>query len=186
MTGAAAPRRTPLAVVLAASVLLSVAACSSSKGPSVTASDAAATVAAIFNLPADQQSCLEQHFSDDSHARAVFVGQGVATTADLDALGQVEEACIPADTLAASVTNGASDAFGGTLTDTQTSCLTNGVKALSDDDRRKLLVGLAVSNSGALDLAGVAELGKVTNGILDLCGLDIATTQTADPSGPTG
>ncbi|MGZ4709309.1 MAG: hypothetical protein ACXWBN_11265, partial [Acidimicrobiales bacterium] len=55
---------------------------------------------------------------------------------------------------------------------------------LSDGDRNKLLVGLVVSNSGALDAAGIAELGQVTNGLLDTCHLDIATTQTR-PAAPT-
>ncbi len=101
----------------------------------------------------------------------------------------MEAACISAETLAASITGGVSDAFGGKLTDEQQSCLTNGVTALGDDDRDKLLVGLVVSNSGALDAAGIAELGQVTNGLLELCHLDIATTQTqpaTDDTTPSG
>ena len=84
-------------------------------------------------------------------------------------------------TLAAAITNGASDSFGGKLTDEQRTCLTDGVTGLDEHDRNTLLVGLVVSGSGALDMAGVAELGQVTNGLLDRCHLDIATTQTRPP-----
>jgi len=166
-------------------LLVGVGACSSKKSTTVSAEDAASTVTDVYSLSADQQSCLEQHFGDDEAARRVFTGQEVASASDLHALGQVEAACIPAETLAASITGGVSDAFGGTLTDEQRSCLTNGVTALGDDDRGKLLVGLVVSNSGAMDAAGIAELGQVTNGLLELCHLDIATTQTQPATGDT-
>ncbi|MGZ4682610.1 MAG: hypothetical protein ACXWA3_11285 [Acidimicrobiales bacterium] len=193
--------RVTLRAISALILLLIMGACSSTSSSSVSASDAASTVAAVFQLPADQQTCLEHQFGDHAGARQVFSGHDVASSGDLQQLGQVESACIPPDTLAEAVTNGVSDGFGGTLTDVQRSCLRDGVGGLSDGDRNKLLVGLVVSNSGALDAAGIAELGQVTNGLLDTCHLDIATTQTrpgstddtaGDPtvtsptSGPTG
>ena len=185
MTGCPPLQRVALGLAAGAFLLLSVGACSSKKSTTVSAGDAASTVTAVFSLPADQQSCLEQHFGDDEAARRVFTGQEVASASDLRALGQVEAACIPAATLAASITAGVSDAFAGQLTAEQSSCLTNGVTALGDDDRNKLLIGLVVSNSGALDAAGIAELGQVTNGLLELCHLDIATTQTRPATGDT-
>jgi len=178
-------RRAALVAVSVLFMLLSAGACGSKSSSSVSAKDAAATVAAVFDLPTDQETCLEQKFADQAGARQVFSGQDVASAGNLQQLGQVEAACIPPETLAAAITAGASDSFGGTLTDTQKSCLTNGVTGLDDGDRDKLLVGLVVSNSGALDSAGIAELGQVTNGLLDRCQLDIATTQTQPPDGTT-
>ncbi len=178
-------RRAALGAVVALFVLLSTGACSSKSSSSVSAADAAATVTAVFDLPADQQTCLEQHFADSPGARQVFSGHDVASAGNLQQLGQVESTCIPKETLAAAVTNGAADSFGGSLTDAQKTCLTDGVTGLSDGDRDKLLVGLVVSNSGALDMAGVAELGQVTNGLLEQCHLDIATTQTRGPTDAT-
>jgi hypothetical protein len=181
--------RVALTAVSVLLLLLTACACSSTSSSSVSASDAASTVAAVFDLPADQQTCLEHRFADDAGARQVFDGHDVASSGNLQHLGQVESSCIPADTLAAAVTNGVSDGFGGALTDDQKTCLTDGVRGLSDGDRNKLLVGLVVSNSGALDAAGIAELGQVTNGLLDSCHLDIATTQTrpaTDATSPAG
>jgi hypothetical protein len=191
MTGAESPRRPSLTIVgVLTSVfvaLLVAASCGSSKGSSVSASEAGSTVAAVFDLSPDQQRCLEEHFASDPDARRVLVGQEVASEHDLTAMGQVEAACISPETLAAAITSGASDAFGGTLTDTQTSCLSDGVLALGDDERQKLLVGLVVSNSGALGDADLAEMGKVTSGLLEGCHLDTATSQTAPASpGTTG
>jgi hypothetical protein len=173
-----------IAGVVLLAVLLITGACSSSKGsPEVSAADAAETVAAVFDVPDDQRACLEQHFADEAEARRVFSGQDVASAGELRALGEVEAACIRPETLAAAITNGADDSFGGTLTDAQRTCLTDGVTGLDDADRDKLLVGLVVSSTGAMDAAGIAELGQVTNGLLQTCQLDIATTQTAGPTG---
>jgi hypothetical protein len=185
MTATPTVRRAALAVAVVLFSLVSLSACSSKKSSSVSPEDAAGTVTAVFSLSTDQQSCLEQQFSDSAAAREVLSGQNVASPGDLRAFGKVEAACIPSETLATSVTHAVSDAFGGTLTDAQQTCLTNGVTALSDDDRNKLLVGLVVSNSGAMDAAGIAELGQVTNGLLELCQLDIATTQTRPVTGDT-
>jgi hypothetical protein len=171
-------------------VLVSAGACRSSNGPDergsegtgredVSAADAAGTVADVFSVPDDQRACLEQQFADRAEARAVFGGQGVASAAALRALGEVEAACIPIETLALAITGGVDDGFGGTLTDEQKTCLGDQIQALDVDDRDRLLVGLVVSTTGALDDAGIAELGQVTSGLLAACDLDLATTETA-------
>lgn len=182
-------RRAAITTVVVLLALVDIGACSSKKADTVSAGEAAGMVSDVFTLPADQRSCLEQHFADSAAARQVLNSGDVASAGDLRAFGEVEAACIPPETLAASITNSANDSFGGTLTDAQKACLSDGVAALDEADRKKLLVGLVVSNSGAMDVAGIAELGQVTNGLLNLCRLDIATTQTQpapDDTTPVG
>jgi hypothetical protein len=172
-----------LVAAVLATLLLSGGACSSNKGSDdVSASDAANTVAVFFSVSDDQRACLEQHFGEQADARRVFSSQGVASDDDLRAFGEVEAACVPAETLAAALTAGADASFGGTLTDTQKTCLAEVVTALDDGDRTTLLVGLVLSESGALDGADIAEMGQVTGGLLQACQLDVATTQTLPPT----
>ncbi len=101
-------------------------------------------------------------------AREVLSGQNLASAGrPAGASAKVEAACIPAETLATSVTHAVSDAFGGTLTDAQRDLShQRRHRARATTTANKLLIGLVVSNSGAMDAAGIAELGQVTNGLL--------------------
>jgi hypothetical protein len=157
-------------------VLVTAGACSSkSKGTTVSAADAAATVASAYSLPEDQQSCLEQAFRQHPEATRPLATARTADDVDIQALGEAENTCIHVETLAAAVTSGASDGF-GSITEQQRTCLTDTINGLSTDDRVTLLVGFTVPQS--LSDAKATEMGRVANGILDACNLSIDTTPT--------
>jgi hypothetical protein len=163
-------------VVFAVCGLLILGACSStSKNSTVSAADAASTVASAYDLPADQQACLEKAFHDRPEATRPLTSDGTAADADLQALGEVEDGCVQVSTLADAIVNGAAAGF-GSITPDQRTCLNDAITGMSPADRAMLLVGLTVP--GSLSDAKITELGQVTNTFLDTCHLTLDTPAT--------
>jgi hypothetical protein len=162
----------------AAILLLSGVAACSSKGASSTvkASEAAQVIGSAYSLSPDQISCLEKGFGAKPAATRPLASDGAATDSDLQALGTVENACIAPETLAAAVLAGFKQGL-TSLTTAQEACLNHAMTGLSDGDRSTLLVGLAVNS--ALGEVQQAELGRVTNGLLETCQLAITAPTTA-------
>lgn len=165
-------------------LLFSLAACSSNGGARATVEpqEAAQTIGSVYSLSDDQISCLQGAFDAHHDATRPLASDGTASDADLRALGSVESDCIPVEALSAAIVGGVTEGL-GTLTDSQKTCLDGAVTGLADTDRTTLLVGLAVNT--ALDDVQLAELGKVTNGLLETCHLsDQATVTTGTTATP--
>jgi len=164
----------------AVSCLLIGVACSSSPAKaSVDPKEAAQTIGSAYSLSDDQIACLEKGFDKNHAATRPLASDGAASDDDLRALGNVEMACIPNETLAAAIVGGASEALAN-LTAADKTCLDGAVRALDDTDRTTLLVGLVVST--ALNEAQTAELGKVTNGLLGGCHISLDATTPSTPA----
>jgi len=166
-----------MAVVLC--LLIGVACSSSQDKASVDPKEAAQTIGSAYSLSEDQSACLEKGFDKNHAATGPLASDGAASDDDLRALGNVEMACIPEETLAAAIVGGASEAL-GTMTAADKTCLDGAVRALDDTDRTTLLVGLVVST--ALNDAQTAELGKVTNGLLGSCHVSVDATTPTTPA----
>ena len=168
---------------MALTALLLMGACTSKSAPTVSPGDAAATIASAYSLPADEQACLETAFRAKPAATRPLASDQPASEGDLRALGAVEDGCIQVSTLATAITAGAADSF-ASMSDQQRTCLNDSVTSLGDADRVTLLVGLVVPQS--LSDIGGAEMGRVTNGILEGCQLSVAADgpQTAPTSTP--
>jgi hypothetical protein len=137
----------------------------------------------VADAQADEQACLERAFRAKPAATRPLASDKPASEGDLHALGAVEDGCIQVSTLAAAITAGAADSF-TSMNDQQRTCLNDSVTSLSEADRVTLLVGLVVPQS--LSDIGGAEMGRVTNGILEGCQLSVAAdgTQTAPTTTP--
>ena len=162
-------------------LLVSMGACSSSQPKAtVDPKEAAQTIGSVYSLSDDQIACLQKAFAGHHAATRALATDGTVSDDDLRALGDVERGCIPVDTLSAAIVGGVGEGLGN-LTVLQKGCLDGAVRALDDDDRTTLLVGLAVNS--ALDDIQRAELGKVTNGLLTTCHLSSdAPTETTTPA----
>jgi hypothetical protein len=160
---------------------LGLTACSSSP-PSTTPSPdaAAASVATDFRLPDDQRECLRREFDADPGAARALDPTASATEADLERLGTVEQRCIAPETLAASVSASAAEGI-ATMTSEQTACMRLAIVALSPTEQRLLMYGLTAPAVQQGDSPAIADLGRVTNGLLTTCGISADPSATAVP-----
>jgi hypothetical protein len=151
----------------------------------VPSATAAQTLAAVFQLPASGQTCLERAFAADRAATSPFAGNGPARDADLTELGKVARSCVPRATLAAAIVAGATD---GTkpLGAVAQACVQHQVESLSSADEATVLAGLAVPNR--LDDIQTALVGQIADRILRTCGIsvpgsvpDVSETSTSLP-----
>ena len=143
--------------------------------------EAAQTIGSVYSLSDDQIACLERAFASHHAATRPLATDDTVSDDDLAALGEVENGCIPVDTLSTAIVGGVGEGLGN-LTVLQKGCLDGAVRALADTDRTTLLVGLAVNT--ALDDVQRAELGKVTNGLLETCHLSIDAAASPSTTGP--
>jgi hypothetical protein len=170
-------RRAPLWV---AAVLVGLAvSCSHDGAPTVSATTAAQTVAAVYKLDASQEQCLARGFAHHSAATRPLASNRAARDDDLNALGAVAQACIPVSTLAGAIVGGVGQ--GGSLSSAEQNCLRTAVAHLDATDRATLLSHLAVPT--ALSDLQTALLGRVTDGLLNTCHVSIPGVTTQDTAG---
>jgi len=163
------------AVLVAAVVTalgLFVGACSAG-GTSADATVAAGVVSETFRVPDQSRACLQQRFLDDPTGTRVVVSTGEPSDAARAALADDVEACVSNDQFAAAVAARISANLpppDSAQTTAQVECLTTNLLALSDDQRRALLVGLvALSTPPTGPLA--EDRATVVNAIYGACGV---------------
>lgn len=170
------------AIGLFALLVLGPTACSSSASSRTPSPDAAAGgVAGDFRLPDDQRECLRREFEADPGAARALDPTATVSDADLERLGTVEQRCISPEALASSVATSAAEGI-VTMTPAQQECLRLGVVALSPGDQRLVMYGLTAPAVQQGDSPAIADLGRVTNGLLTTCGISAGSAATEVPS----
>jgi hypothetical protein len=170
-------RRTAIAGLALALLTAATAGCSGSSTPAARsdAEDAAATISGIFQLTADQQTCLKDGLDGDRQALSVVGATDEPSADDQAALATVLDGCVTVDQFAAGFAARIASALPPTGTvdgATQVRCVTDQVKALDDTRRHALFVGLVAITAPPTGQLALAR-GEVVNGITDACGMQV-------------
>jgi len=147
-------------------------ACSTG-GTAADATVAAGVVSDTFRVPDESRACLQERFQADPTGTHVVVSTGEPNDAARAALADDVEACVSHDQFAAAVAARISANLpppdSAQLT-AQVDCLTTNLLALSDDQRRSLVVGLVALGTpptGAL----AQDRATVVNAVYGACGV---------------
>lgn len=163
-----------LVAVLALGGALATACGSSGPADRSDAEDAAATISGIFQLTADQQTCLKDGFEDDPKALAVVGTSEEPSDAAQAALGQVLDSCVTVEQFAAGFAARVAAALPPTGTadgTAQVRCVTEQVGALDATRRQTLFVGLVAITAPPTGPLAIAR-GEVVNAITQACGME--------------
>lgn len=158
----------------------------SGEGDPITAPEAGDQLGELMMLPPADRECLTEQFEGDADAREAVNLAASPSAAQLDALEEVALACLPAESIAATVSQAMTAAFGGDPT--AEACVREAVLALSREDQAVFVSGPIAQASfdptgGAQLPAPAQRVGELTQQLTSACGLSpTGPASTAPPA----
>jgi hypothetical protein len=148
--------------------------------PTVSTAAAADSLVRGLGLPSDVTPCLRSEMEGEPGARQVLDPEAQPTEKDFDALDAVVIACVPAETLAASLSVMMANGYRSVaeVTAGQEQCLHDRMAALGEDDRGLLATG-QLSQLRDPTSERATAVTEVLHRLLDACGIVVGTAPTA-------